>query len=248
MREHERTARRAFTLTEPEPRGGLPPCWPAEIEARLSGPADAARLSITGTIWRGRRAESCWDSGGQVAERLAELAKRCGGAPGWLPEVLALWERWHLNDMRAGCEHQRAAWDLLEPLEVVSYGLTLEAHQERTRTIEAAARASAEGRPWTWTPRSRALVALERWYAEEHQPPDADSPLSGCYEVKKRETRPACHVTEKEHPRGLLSKPCPACGYLYGSAWLFEPLPADVLARVLAIFPELKEGRPCATS
>ena len=32
-----------------------------------------------------------------------------------------------------------------------------------------------------------------------------------------------------EHPEGLLSKPCPTCGYPYGSAWLYDPLPPDVI-------------------
>jgi hypothetical protein len=36
-------------------------------------------------------------------------------------------------------------------------------------------------------------------------------------------------VRPDEHPDGLLGKPCETCGYRYGSAWLFEPLPADVL-------------------
>ena len=37
-------------------------------------------------------------------------------------------------------------------------------------------------------------------------------------------------VSAKEHPEGLMSRPCSTCGYPYGSAWLFEPLPAEVEA------------------
>ena len=40
-------------------------------------------------------------------------------------------------------------------------------------------------------------------------------------------------VRRAEHPEGLLSEPCPECGYRYGSAWLSESLPADVEAFVL---------------
>ena len=36
-------------------------------------------------------------------------------------------------------------------------------------------------------------------------------------------------VSKSEHPEGLLSEPCPACGYRFGSAWLYEPVPEDVL-------------------
>lgn len=36
-------------------------------------------------------------------------------------------------------------------------------------------------------------------------------------------------VRRDEHPEGLLSFPCPTCGYKYGSAWLVEIMPAEVL-------------------
>jgi hypothetical protein len=39
-------------------------------------------------------------------------------------------------------------------------------------------------------------------------------------------------VTRQEHPEGLLSHPCPTCGYKYGSAWLKEELPPEVIAFV----------------
>ena len=40
-----------------------------------------------------------------------------------------------------------------------------------------------------------------------------------------------------EHPDGMLCKPCEVCGYAYGSQWLREEVPADVLA-FLAALPE----------
>ncbi|KKK83807.1 hypothetical protein LCGC14_2789720, partial [marine sediment metagenome] len=42
-------------------------------------------------------------------------------------------------------------------------------------------------------------------------------------------------ITRKEHPFGLLSYPCPVCGYKYGSAWLYEPLPQDVIDFLLPL-------------
>ena len=36
-------------------------------------------------------------------------------------------------------------------------------------------------------------------------------------------------VPRTEHPEGLLSHPCPTCGYKYGSAWLKRDVPQDVL-------------------
>jgi hypothetical protein len=45
-------------------------------------------------------------------------------------------------------------------------------------------------------------------------------------------------VTPEEHPNGLLTKPCDVCGYKYGSRWLFEELPADVLATIETLIAE----------
>lgn len=33
----------------------------------------------------------------------------------------------------------------------------------------------------------------------------------------------------EEHPDGLLCRPCPVCGYKYGSAWKKEEVPQDVI-------------------
>jgi hypothetical protein len=43
------------------------------------------------------------------------------------------------------------------------------------------------------------------------------------------EKKEAGWVTPDEHPEGLLEKPCPVCGYKYGSAWNKESVPHDVL-------------------
>jgi hypothetical protein len=41
--------------------------------------------------------------------------------------------------------------------------------------------------------------------------------------------RAAGWVRHGEHPEGLLGKPCPVCGYKYGSAWHKESVPDEVL-------------------
>lgn len=55
---------------------------------------DGTRLSLTGTmIEHGRRNTV---SIGQITDDVRTV----------LPRLADLWDRWHLNDMRAGCEHQ----------------------------------------------------------------------------------------------------------------------------------------------
>lgn len=194
------------------------------------------RLSLSGVIGpkaNGDARGSC----GQIVDYVrAYPAADFGIAPGWTAEMLddliRVWDGWHLNDMHAGCVHQRAAWDVSEQLEVVSYGLTSEAYRLRNDLLALAGKAAARGEVLETDARGRALLGLTDWYADKPAPPDADSPLSGCYEVKKRENKAAGWVYPKEHARGLLTKACDVCGYKYGSAWLREEVPADVLALV----------------
>lgn len=194
------------------------------------------KLSISGV--EGPRADgNCRGSCGQILDHLT-VSKF---APGWDAEKLehfrALWDRWHLNDMRAGCEHQRASWDTSREIEVVTYKLTTAAIRLREETIAAAAKAALAGTPFEPTAQARALAQLDAWYMPRSVPPDADSPLAGCYEVEKRETKTIGWVKPSEHPDGVLCKPCPTCGYKYGSAWLREELPEDV-AVYFASLPE----------
>ena len=113
-------------------------------------------LRITGVINPNRHggAYSC----GQIADSLKEIDNFASGwDTGRVSQFMEVWKKWHLNDLRAECEHQReAGWEKRLP----------------------------DGR-WTG------------------------------------------HLWEKRG--GILLKPCPVCGYKYGSAWLFEEIPADVL-------------------
>ena len=57
------------------------------------------------------------------------------------------------------------------------------------------------------------------------------------YEPQKKTERNDGPTEEKalgwlkpeEHPEGILGKPCPVCGYKYGTSWLREEVPEDVL-------------------
>lgn len=199
------------------------------------------RLSITGV--EGPKSNGdCRGSCGQIVMSLG--ANTVEPAPGWdrdkIARFLEIWDRWHLNDMRAGCEHQRD-WPTTEKVEVVTYGLTKEAFQLRKAAKDKAAHAHARRlRGLTvdepkFSDTELALIELDDWFKGRHSPPDADSPLSGCFEVRKREQKALGWIRQDEHPRGLLSKPCDVCGYKYGTAWKREDVPADVIAELAAL-------------
>jgi len=69
------------------------------------------RLSITGNEMHGRACVG----GGQNSDTAAQARPRAEDRHTRhdIRRLVAIWDRWHLNDMRAGCEHQRAqGWHL----------------------------------------------------------------------------------------------------------------------------------------
>lgn len=65
----------------------------------------AGRLSITGVVGP-MKGGDCRGSCGQIVG--AEIVEYMEGwTPALVQEFYAIWDAWHLNDMRAGCEHQR---------------------------------------------------------------------------------------------------------------------------------------------
>ena len=98
-------------------------------------------------------------------------------APGWTAkkwfDLLEIWAVWHLNDMQAGCEHQRA----------------------------------------------------EKWEKVRIDPAE----LPNSHANRDGKGILASWVYPKEHPKGLLTKPCPVCGYRYGTAWLKKDVPQSVI-------------------
>jgi len=196
---------------------------------------DKGRLSISG-VEGPRPNGDCRGGCGQIVNVVLRSY-----APGWdserVEEFRKVWDRWHLNDLRAGCEHQRAAWDSREKLEVVTYRLNTATTREQHALKDSCMRRLSAGGTLTLSPEEQALLALP-W--ETKRAPDADGFGSGKYEVHQREQKGAGWVYPSEHDRGLLGKPCEVCGYKYGSAWLKEEIPAEVMTYLEGL-PETDE-------
>jgi len=122
-------------------------------------------LSITG-VEGPKHNGDCVGGAGQCLDALLDIREF---NPGWdsimAHNLYAIWDAWHLNDMRSGCEHQRAmGWNsdwLIDP--------------------EA----------------NRIQQNMMMWNGVENG--------------------------------GLLSRPCPICGYKFGTKWLHEEVPKWVL-------------------
>ena len=110
---------------------------------------DGRRLSLHGVV--GPKANGdCSGSCGQIVDTLRGMTAGAKFAPGWgvksCARLVELWDRWHLNDMRPGCEHQEAekrAHPLpvltVEKISVFPKLYALEKEQKRATTAEEAA-------------------------------------------------------------------------------------------------------------
>lgn len=192
---------------------------------------DKGNLSITGVEGPFKNGD-CAGGCGQIRDHITIDHF----APGWDANTLAkfveTWKQWHLNDMNAACEHQTGEGWEYKDVEIITYGLTTETWQEQKRLKAAAVDRLLNGETVTLDPAAIALIKLP-W--ERTSAPNADGIESGAYEVKKRETKGTGWLTEKEHPEGFLSKPCPTCGHKYGSDWLRREVPTEVINQLKAL-------------
>jgi len=137
---------------------------PITIEIKLKQTEKGEALSICGNIWKPKRTDIV--EGGQCQDTIREALnegkiKLKGYTEADILKLLDIWDRWHLNDLRAGCEHQRA------------------------------------------------LIPL----------------------YKKEKGEDFFDVSNYDEIIKLPEfKKCSICGYKYGTAWLFEPLPKEVIS------------------
>lgn len=168
--------------------------------------ADAVEVSLMGSTYvakaDGTRDRRYTDAiaGGQNLDDLRKV--RTDRAA----RIAAIWDRWHLNGLRAGCAHQSETWTCTNDLD----------HDAR----EAARRI---GVPDAAIPPARPCGTLNGW--PEVKRLDLRYP-------KRGDSCIACGRARWDEP----SDHCPVSGYRYGSAWLYEPVPADVLAELRHLF------------
>ena len=71
-----------------------------DVRVQILTTGDKTRLSIQGSLWNSLHSDIL--GGGQNLEELGQLVKTPK-----MREIVKVWREWHLNDMRAACQHQR---------------------------------------------------------------------------------------------------------------------------------------------
>lgn len=182
---------------------------------------DKKCLSICGDIWNARHSDIV--AGGQCLDTIAEYIK----TP-LFRELHRLWKLYHLNDMHPECEHQHAAgWadKAGEKVNIYEYTLTIEAIRAQDKIKKAVLEAAVKGEPVELPAADRLLLALN--YSHKTHAETLPAEIANFCKLKNTEVKTLGWLRESEHPQGLLCRPCPVCGYKYGSAWKYFPIPAE---------------------
>ena len=210
-----------------------------DVTIELKDTDQGPEFTASGNIWNARHTDIY--SGGQNLDTIAEYVK----CP-IFKTIYRLWTLYHLNGMRAECEHQRAlGWRELAGEEVTSYAFDMN-DATRAKVKDAKTRAInclKAGETFTPTPEETRLVNLpERLELAIDELSDDDAAmyrpgkfLSG-WGHEKRERRG--WVQYEKDARGLLGRPCPVCGYKYGSGWRYMEIPADDLQQIRDLLSE----------
>lgn len=71
---------------------------------------EVTRLSMTGAVFEPWKRDA--SSAGQCTEALTEITEPASGLTlEAIEDMAAVWDRWHLNDLQAGCAHQEVVWE-----------------------------------------------------------------------------------------------------------------------------------------
>lgn len=202
---------------------------PADIFCKIE--YENKKLSITG-VEGPSRGGNALGSCGQIEMHLKEHIEEITPAPGWshalIREFLSAWDRWHLNDMRAGCEHQRRGWDTRKEVLLVSYKWSKKYYEMR-KMVEDGKAPVEEYREYKSITEDLVQVIFGMNKPKYETEKVKMLLVLDYIEAEKTETKKVNWVHFKEHPEGLLCRPCEVCGFAYGTSWLHEDVPQEVL-------------------
>lgn len=189
-------------------------------------------FSASGNIWN--RTASDIVCGGQC---LGEIANTPIGENPTFKTIYRLWKMYHLNDMHPECEHQRAlGWrdQAQEKIIIRDFWLTSETTTERNKIeksiINTAKNSEKEVCEIYLSERDRVILGLESHM--ETTAEELPENIREFYKLYKTKSEARGWLRYTEFESGLLCKPCPVCGYNYGSGWCYQEIPAEDLQTI----------------
>ena len=196
------------------------------------------KLSISGVIGPMQNG-NCRGSFGQCVDEIREGRPIEGWTKGMVQVFCDIWDEWHLNDMRPYCPHQKElGWDKLagKKVRLYNYRLTRDALSKQRAAKNAEINALERGEIFTPTQEQVKYTKLPYSITTSAEISGEDAVN---YEPQKpmfagdtgaTSTKFLGWLREDEHPDGILCRACPVCGYKYGTSFLKEEVPPEVIA------------------
>lgn len=144
---------------------------------------DEGNLSITGVVGP-TQSGNCY-CGGQCYDEIRAGRPAEGWTKKMIEELCNVWARWHLNDLRPYCEHQKAdGWDVAAREEITLYHYTLNADAllHKKAAEFAALEALRKGEVFAPTPEQHEYAVLPAICDTYEKLPDDGAPY---YEPRK---------------------------------------------------------------
>lgn len=206
---------------------------PVTVEVSLETEDDKKTFSVCGNIWYPHRRDIL--CGGQCLDTIAEYITD----DELFTEIYRLWKLYHLNDMHAECIHQyELGWtkEINKEVIVSRYILNTQTwrHQEKIKEkiIDNAKKNIFEKL------NNEDLKILNLNISRTVYDDASDEELKQYYELDRKETKRRIDIDYKTNPIGLIRKPCPVCGYQYGTSWNYFPIPEEdekIINKILSI-------------
>ena len=195
----------------------------------LDGSVDTITvLHITGVI--GLRSNGDCYSCGQCYDEMRGGTLNEGWTADMLYYLLDTWQRWHMNDMKPCCVHQ-TKWDSDKECKLYEYKIGDDTRKRRDRLKESIHKMLLAGDSVQLSESQRRLLASSYFVNTYTDTAPIGYELYKSYTKHARELYPMDSDTKwgDKHPDGILAKPCPVCGYKWGSSWRAERIPDGVL-------------------
>lgn len=189
-------------------------------------------LSITGVVGPKNNGDCC-GSAGQCEDEIRKGTPTLSWNTEMLKKFCDIWNEYHLNDMRPYCTHQKElGWDkkALEKVTFYNYVLKSDIITKQNSIKRIINEGFKNSLTVSITEDEQRILNLPYFFSSyidicpNEYKLDREDSYKGSTEIKA-----LGWVTEKEHPEGILSKPCPVCGYKYGNGWKKEEIPENVL-------------------
>ena len=222
---------RTISLGKVAIREGGAKVYQCSIEVNINN----GRLSICGTVGNPRNNHGFFSTGQNQQMILESFPENKA-----IARMVEVWDEWHMNDMHAECEHQRAAgWREIAVKKVTIYNWTqtMKTFERRKKIEEDAMERLIQCGIAKLSEEDQKIVTLKHSFSSQLSVlPDS---IAEYYDLEKQtgysrpsEEKALGWLSPEEHPEGILGKPCPVCGYKYGSAWKTVELPPEIIDEV----------------